>query len=101
MNKFGALASAVAGIVITGSSFAAEPPTKEKSKAAPDAKATEKGECHGVNSCKGKGECGGPGWDCAGNNTCKGKGWNSMTAADCKKKGGKFKAEASAHTEKK
>jgi hypothetical protein len=49
-----------------------------------------KGECHGVNSCKGKGECGGPGWDCAGNNACKGQGWITTTASDCKKKGGKF-----------
>ena len=38
-------------------------------------------ECHGGNSCKGKGECGGPdGRACAGTNSCKGKGW--ITAKD-------------------
>lgn len=98
MNTFGTLAAALAGLVISSSSFATEqtPPTKA-AKAVADKKASEKGECHGINSCKGKGECGGPGWDCAGNNTCKGKGWISMTSADCKKKGGKFKAESAGH----
>ncbi|MEQ1878199.1 MAG: hypothetical protein ABL958_16275 [Bdellovibrionia bacterium] len=51
----------------------------------------EKGECHGINACKGKGECGGPGYGCAGNNACKGKGWISLSEADCKVKKGKFK----------
>lgn len=50
------------------------------------------GECHGINSCKGKGDCGGKGYSCAGKNACKGKGWLKMTQADCAKKGGKFKA---------
>ncbi|MDH5656758.1 MAG: hypothetical protein OEZ34_12670 [Spirochaetia bacterium] len=50
-----------------------------------------KGECHGINSCKGKGECGGKGYSCAGNNSCKGKGWISMTETECKEKGGEFK----------
>jgi hypothetical protein len=54
--------------------------------------ATEaKGECHGINACKGKGDCGGPGYGCAGNNSCKGKGWLSMTEAQCKEKKGTFK----------
>ncbi|HYC00798.1 MAG TPA: hypothetical protein VEC57_16820 [Candidatus Limnocylindrales bacterium] len=51
----------------------------------------KKGECHGVNSCKGTGECGGDGHGCHGKNECKGKGWISMTKADCEAKGGKFK----------
>lgn len=32
-------------------------------------------ECKGGNACKGKGDCGGPGYGCAGNNECRGKGW--------------------------
>lgn len=51
-----------------------------------------KGECHGVNSCKGKGECGGKGHACAGQNSCKGKGWVKMSKDDCEAKGGKFKS---------
>ena len=50
-----------------------------------------KGECHGINRCKGQGECGGKGHSCAGKNACEGKGWKKMTEAECKKKGGKFK----------
>ncbi len=52
-----------------------------------------KGECHGVNACKGKGECGGEGHSCAGKNECKGKGWVTKTEAECKALKGKFKAE--------
>ena len=33
------------------------------------------GQCHGVNACKGTGDCGGKGHHCAGKNACKGKGW--------------------------
>ena len=55
------------------------------------------GECHGINSCKGTGECGGKGYSCAGKNSCKGKGWLSMTKAVCKEKSGSFKPEGSSH----
>ena len=51
------------------------------------------GECHGVNSCKGKGECGGAGHSCAGKNSCKGKGWIKLSKAECDEKNGEFKAE--------
>ena len=54
---------------------------------------TAKGECHGVNACKGQGECGGPGHGCAGKNTCKGQGWVTKTASDCKTLGGTFSAK--------
>lgn len=49
------------------------------------------GECHGINACKGKGECGGKGHSCAGKNSCKGKGWVKADEATCKAKHGKFK----------
>jgi hypothetical protein len=56
-----------------------------------------KGECSGVNSCKGTGECGGAagggaaGHSCAGQNACKGQGWISLTQADCEGRHGTFK----------
>ena len=64
---------------------------KKKAKAKADEDKTQMGECHGINACKGKGECGGEGHECAGNNSCKGKGWIKMSKAACKKKKGTFK----------
>ncbi|TGK07565.1 hypothetical protein EHO59_05540 [Leptospira semungkisensis] len=55
------------------------------------AKEEAKGECHGINSCKGTGDCGGKGHSCAGKNSCKGQGWTSLTKKDCEAKKGKFK----------
>ncbi|TGK17880.1 hypothetical protein EHO61_10440 [Leptospira fluminis] len=49
------------------------------------------GECHGVNSCKGKGDCGGKGHSCAGKNSCKGKGWLSVSQKECNAQKGTFK----------
>src|SRR6185312_6467559 len=49
------------------------------------------GECYGVNTCKGTGECGGPGHSCAGQNSCKGQGWITLTQAACEGKHGTFK----------
>ncbi len=57
--------------------------------------------CHGVNSCKGHGQCGGKvdacsgkngceaKLSCAGKNSCKGKGLVKMSKKECKDKGGK------------
>lgn len=50
-----------------------------------------KGECHGVNACKGQGECGGTGHACSGKNACKGQGWIGLAKADCEGRGGRFK----------
>ena len=60
-------------------------------KTAPAASAAAKGECYGVNACKGTGECGGPGHSCAGQNSCKGQGWISLVQADCEGRHGTFK----------
>jgi len=49
------------------------------------------GECHGINSCKGTGACGGEGHMCAGKNSCKGKGWLKMSKSDCLGKSGTWK----------
>ena len=54
--------------------------------------AGKKGECWGVNECKGKGACGGVGHECAGGNACKGQGWLSLTKTACDEKHGNFKA---------
>lgn len=51
------------------------------------------GECSGINSCKGQGECGGAGHSCKGKNDCKGKGWISASQDDCKGKGGTWSAK--------
>ena len=51
-----------------------------------------KGECWGVNACKGQGACGGVGHECAGQNACKGKGWVSLSKTECDGRQGTFKA---------
>jgi uncharacterized membrane protein len=79
------IASAVASM-FASSAFAADKADKAAKK---DTKADEKVACTGVNECKAKGECSGPGHDCAGSNECKGKGWITLAAKDCKAKGGK------------
>ncbi len=58
----------------------------------PAAKAEATGECSGVNTCKGTGECGSKegGTSCKGTNTCKGHGWVTKTEKDCKAAGGKW-----------
>ena len=52
------------------------------------------GQCHGVNECKGKGECKTAASSCEGKNDCKGHGWMSMSKADCDAKGGEYVAKA-------
>jgi len=54
-----------------------------------------KGQCHGVNDCKGKGECKTLANSCEGKNDCKGKSWMSMSKADCDTKGGSYMAKES------
>ncbi len=56
------------------------------------ADAEAKGQCWGINSCKGTGACHGKGHSCAGENACKGQGWLKMTEKECAEKGGEFKA---------
>lgn len=62
---------------------------------------TETVMCHGVNACKGHGQCGGKvdacsgkngceaKLSCAGKNSCKGKGLVKLSKSECKAKGGK------------
>jgi len=52
-------------------------------------------KCHGANTCKGTGACGGAGHDCAGKNTCKGQGWIKVAdEKECTAKGGSTKEPA-------
>jgi hypothetical protein len=50
---------------------------------------SDKVQCQGINSCKGKSACHGANNGCAGQNSCKGKGWIQTTEKECKAKGGK------------
>ena len=90
MNKSSLVAAALAGLVL--SSACASSATKGSGDSVKSDEVA-KGECHGINSCKGKGECGGPGYSCSGNNSCKGQGWISLTQKECAEKGGAFKAD--------
>lgn len=82
MNKSVFIAAAVAGLMVTACTSAQK--TGEVAT----------GECHGVNSCKGQGECGGAGHSCAGKNSCKGQGWVKLSKSECDTKNGQFKASS-------
>jgi hypothetical protein len=84
MGKSALVAAAITGFMMTTVVHAAD------KAAAPADKAAATGECAGINSCKGKGECGGVGHSCSGKNACKGKGWVKKTEAECKAAKGKF-----------
>lgn len=74
------------GAALAGLALAGAAPAKEGKNSA------KEGECHGVNGCKGQGDCAMKNHSCAGQNACKGQGWKKMTEAQCKAKKGKFKA---------
>ncbi len=45
---------------------------------------SEDGQCHGINACKGKGDCSGKANECEGHNDeC--KGWVNLSKEDCEK----------------
>ena len=80
------LFAALTGLVMASPAGASEP-----------VKTTEPtimGECHGINACKGQGQCGTQKHSCAGQNSCKGQGWISMTEKNCKSKKGQWKKSA-------
>jgi len=76
-RKSALLASAAAGLLVAAGTLV------------PSTARAEDVECHGVNSCKGTGACGGKGHSCAGQNACKGQGWVKMDKEQCVKQGGK------------
>ncbi len=89
MRKQVLLNAVVAGIV--GFGLAANGHADEKAASAPAA--GKDIECKGGNSCKGKGDCGGPGYSCSGNNGCRGKGFvNVKSQEECDKLIAKVKA---------
>lgn len=73
------IGAALTSLALAGSAGANKP-----------AKEAKAGECHGMNSCKGQGDCGNKQHGCGGQNACKGKGWKKMTEAQCKAKKGKW-----------
>jgi hypothetical protein len=83
------LFAALTGFVMASSAGAAD-----KAKAPETSASTD--ECHGINTCKAKGECGGSGHSCHGQNSCKGKGWVTRTEKDCISQGGHWKTAAAA-----
>ncbi len=76
----------------TGSPMVKPEGSASAPSAAPAPASGAKGECWGVNACKGQGSCGGVGHECAGHNACKGQGWLSLSKSECDGKNGKFKA---------
>ncbi len=89
-----ALAMGGAGCASTGGGMVAPRDSGSSTGAAPVTAPSSdaKGECWGVNACKGQGACGGVGHECAGQNACKGQGWLSLSKSECDGKNGKFKA---------
>ncbi len=85
MIKKTAAMAALSGMMVAGALSLSLRAQAQDSSGAATAHGAD-GECHGVNSCKGKGECGGKGHSCAGKNSCKGKGWVKMNKEDCAKK---------------
>jgi len=84
MNKTAILTAALTGLMMAGCASGTKATTDTSGTVA-------QGECHGVNSCKGTGECGGAGHSREKKNTCKGQGWIKLSKKDCDTKGGTFK----------
>ncbi len=74
------IGAALSGLVLSGNLYSEQ---KEADNT--------KGECHGINSCKGTGACNGSTHSCSGKNSCKGQGWLSLTKKECDAKKGTFK----------
>ena len=58
--------------------------------------------CYGINTCQGRGDCGGKGHSCHGHNDCKGQGFVALeTKEDCLRIiNGRLTAESPATTER-
>ena len=97
MDKKIFVSAALSGLFAIGSAYGEGKGISvpsSKTTAHPAAKAVAKGECHGVTSCHGKGECKSDKNECKGKNTCKGQGWMSMNKKACDKKKGEWKPKA-------
>ncbi len=84
-------AAALAALALGGCGHYAHKPSASTTTPVGAAPVSDtKGECRGVNACKGQGACGGVGHECAGENACKGKGWLSLTVSECAQRNGTF-----------
>ncbi len=68
-----AMSGLVAGAVVSGGCN-----SKKDSGATAASPSSDKHDCRGMNSCKGKGGCNSGDMGCKGKNTCKGKGGCKM-----------------------
>ena len=82
--------AAMSGLVGAALTIGTPNANASDTKAAAKKSSTEMGKCHGVNACKGKGDCGTKTHSCHGKNACKGKGWSKLDQEHCKEKGGKW-----------
>jgi uncharacterized membrane protein len=78
-----AIAGAVGALFASGTAFAGEKTTHQKTAAGVV-------QCAGINECKGHGACAGADNACKAQNACKGQGWvETKSAQECMEKGGK------------
>ncbi len=82
--------SSVLALAVLGLSIVSAEASSTATKTSTPAATETKGQCFGVNTCKGTSACHSEANMCAGTNSCKGKGWLTMTEKDCKTKKGKF-----------
>jgi len=80
--KGAAIATAAAGLFLSGCATHSSPNHMKMEMAKGDV------HCSGINSCKGKTSCKSATNDCKGKNSCKGKGWLQTTKTECAEKGG-------------
>jgi hypothetical protein len=73
------ISAAMAGLLAGTMATTGCKSSKDDSGAAASASATDKHDCKGMNSCKGKGGCSQGDQGCKGKNSCKGKGGCKVT----------------------
>jgi hypothetical protein len=78
-------ASAIVGLALASSAFAADAPQGSMGKAV---SAKDTVHCYGVHSCKGNSDCKTSENACKGQNACKGHGFKAMSAKMCLDKKG-------------
>jgi hypothetical protein len=73
------ISAAMAGLLAGAMTNTGCSSSKDESGAAAPGAATDKHDCKGLNSCKGKGGCQTGDQGCKGKNSCKGKGGCKVT----------------------
>jgi hypothetical protein len=73
------ISAAMAGLVAGAMTMTSCSSSKDESGMSSSSTATDKHDCKGLNSCKGKGGCQTGDMGCKGKNSCKGKGGCKVT----------------------